>query len=152
MIFKVVIRGSGGSIFSFLCSVLSVCYCCIGHCVVCPSVLFVLAIVLSVLLFFLYWLLCCLSFCSFCIGHCVCLLFCSFCIGHCVVCPSFRFILAIVLPVLFFLYWPLRCLYFCYFCIGHCFVCLSSISRFWLPHWYRQSSLIVFIVYYCIFL
>jgi hypothetical protein len=50
---------------------------------VCYSVLFVLAIVLSVHLFVLYWPLCCLS--------------CSFCIGHCVVCPSIIFALAIVL-------------------------------------------------------
>jgi hypothetical protein len=59
--------------------------------------------------------------------------------------------LIIVLSVLFFFKWPLCCLSFYYFCIGHWFVCLSSISRCWLPHWYRQSSLIFFIDYYCIF-
>jgi uncharacterized membrane protein YvlD (DUF360 family) len=45
------------------------------HCVVSPFVLFLLTIVLSLLLSFFFWPLCCLSFCPF-----------SF--GHCVVCPS----------------------------------------------------------------
>ena len=56
------------------------------HCVVCPFVLFLLTIVLSVLLSFFFWPLCCLSFISF-----------SF--DHCVVCPLFLFLLTIVLSV-----------------------------------------------------
>ena len=41
------------------------------YCVVCPFVLFLLAIVLSVLLSFFFWLLCCLSFCPFSFDYCV---------------------------------------------------------------------------------
>ena len=60
-----------------------------GQSVVCSLVLFLLAIVLSVLSSFFLWPLCCLFFCPF-----------SF--GHYVVCSFVLFLLAIVLSVLLF--------------------------------------------------
>jgi hypothetical protein len=42
-----------------------------AHCVVSPFVLFILTIVLSLLLSFLFCPLCCLSFCPFYFAHCV---------------------------------------------------------------------------------
>jgi hypothetical protein len=43
----------------------------VGHCVVYPFVILLLAIVLSVLLSSYCWPLCCLSFCHLIVGHCV---------------------------------------------------------------------------------
>jgi len=57
-----------------------------GHCIVCPFIRFVLAIVLFVLSSVLFWPLYCLSF------H-------PFCFGHFIVCPFILFLLAIVLFV-----------------------------------------------------
>ena len=124
----------------------------------CPFVLFLLAIVLSVLLFTIsdypfgiFWPLYCLYFyLRFLITPLV-----SF--GHCIVCTSIYdfwlplwYLLAIVLSVLLFtisdypfgIFWPLYCLYFYLrFLItplvsfGHCIVC-TSIYDFWLPLWY----------------
>ena len=48
--------------FSVQCFVARCCPFSFGHCVVCPFVLFLLVIVLSVLLSFFFWSLCCLSF------------------------------------------------------------------------------------------
>ena len=82
-------------------------------------VLFLLAIVLSVLLF---------------VDHCVS--FCPFSFPHCIVCPSIN---GFWLP--FGIFWSLYCLSYLRLLItplvsfGHCIVC-PSIYGFWLPLWY----------------
>jgi uncharacterized membrane protein len=58
-----------------------------GSCIICPFVLFLLAIVSYVLLSFFFWPLYYMSFCPF-----------SF--GHCIICPFVLILLAIVLYVL----------------------------------------------------
>ena len=126
-------------------------------------VLFLLAIVLSVLLRFtdfdylfgIFWPLYCLSF------DLLILITSLVSFGHCIVCPSsiygfwlpLWYLLAIVLSVLlrftdfdylFGIFWPLYCLSFFDLRIlitslvsfGHCIVCPSSIYGFWLPLWY----------------
>ena len=142
-------------------------------CMLCRSlfVLFLLAIVLSVLLWFtdsdcpvgILWPLCCRSF--FDLQILITLL--VFC-GHCVVCPLiYRFWLpcwyfvAIVLSVLLWftdsdcpvgILWLLCCLSLFDLQIliallvscGHCVVCPSLIYRFWLPCWYLQTILVQF--------
>ena len=112
--------------FSVQCCVdhcLSVCSFCVGYCIVCPSLVIALYVLLR-------WLLHCLSFF---VGYCiVCpsslvialsvlrwLLHCmSFFVGYCIVCPS----LVIALYVL--LRWLLHCLSFF---VGYCIVCPSSL-------------------------
>jgi hypothetical protein len=133
------------------------------HCVVCSSsifgfwlsLLYRLAIVLSVLLLFtdsddpfgIFWPLCCLFFYL----RILMILLVSF--GHCVVCSSIYgfwlslwYLLTIVLSVLLFtdsdypfgIFWPLCCLFFFYLWIliiplvsfDHCVVCSSSIYGF----------------------
>jgi hypothetical protein len=90
---------------------LSFCPIAFGHCIVCPFVLFILVIVLSVLLSYLFWSLYCLSFCPIYFGHCI-------------VCPFVLFHLVIVLSVLLsYLFWSLCCLSFCPISFGHCIVC-----------------------------
>ena len=141
------------------------------HCVVC-----LLAIVLSVLLWFtdsdypfgIFWPLCCLSFFDLQI-----LIISLVSFGHCVVCSSliYRFwlplwyLLAIVLSVLlwftdsdylFGIFWPLCCLFFLDLQIliiplvsfGHCVVCSSSIYGFWLPLWYLLPNVLSVLLRY----
>jgi hypothetical protein len=116
---------------------LSFCPFSFGYCVVCPFALFHLVIVLSVLLPFFIWSLCCLSLkgqkdrqhndqmkkgkrkdntmtkWKRAKGF-----------GHCVICPFALFHLVIVLFVLLpFFIWSLCCLSFCPFSFGHCVVC-----------------------------
>ena len=75
---------------------------------------------LFVLLYYVFWPLCCLFFCLLAIVLYVLLSF-----GHCVVCPS--------------VFWPLCCLSFCLLAIvlsvllsfGHCGVCPSVIWPLW---------------------
>jgi hypothetical protein len=129
--------------------------------IVCVSVLFHVAIVLSVLSFStwsLYYL-----FCPFPRGHCIICsvlfhvaivlsvlsfstwplyyLFCPFPRGHCIIC-SVLFHVAIVLSVLSFSTWPLYYL-FCPFPRGYCINC--SVLRFTSDFliWYFQSFLSV---------
>jgi preprotein translocase subunit SecE len=67
--------------------------CLIDHCIVCPSIHYVLASY-----FVLYWPLYCLSLYTAMIWyHVLCF------IGHCIVCPSIRLCFGII----FWLYWPL---------------------------------------------
>jgi hypothetical protein len=93
----------------------------IGHCTVCPSYIFWLAIVLSVLrLTASDWPLYCLSFDL------------QLLVGHCTVCPStYSFWLAIVLSVLPTASdWPFYCLSFdLQLLIGHCTVCPSVLME-----------------------
>jgi hypothetical protein len=74
----------------------------IGHCVICPSVLF-------------YWPLCYLSFCPFLLAIVLSVLP-SFSIGHCVICPSVLF------------YWPLCYLSFRPFLLAIVLSVLPSVS------------------------
>jgi hypothetical protein len=139
-----------------------------GHWVVCPliyglwlSLWYLLAIVLSVLLWFMdydypfsiFWPLCCLSFFDL---RIMIIPLVSF--GHWVVCPSLIYglwlslwyLLAIVLSVLWFthfdypfgIFWPLSCLSFDLHILiiplvsfGHWVVC-PLIYIFWLSLWY----------------
>jgi hypothetical protein len=39
-----------------------------------------------------------------------------------------------------------RCLSFCTFSFGHCVVCSSSIYGFWLPLWYLQTLLNIYLM------
>jgi hypothetical protein len=87
---------------------------CLSYCLIsfdCPIVLFLLAIVLTVLLSYFFWPLYCLSYCLI-----------SF--GHCIVCPIVLFLLAIVLTVLLsYFFWPLYWLSYCLISFGHCIDC-----------------------------
>ena len=124
--------------------------------------------IFKLFLSFLFWPLCCLSF------HLWLLITsltssnfsCPFYFGHCVVCPSsiYGFWLPLwhlqTFDILSFLFWPLCCLSFhlwllitsltssnfvCPFYFGHCVVC-PSIYGFWLPLWYLQTFLVLFIL------
>ena len=39
-----------------------------------------------------------------------------------------------------------RCLFFCTFSFGHCVVCSSLLFRFWLPLWYLQTLLCMYLL------
>jgi hypothetical protein len=88
------------------------------HCVVYPSSIWSVYIVLSVLLLFDLFTLCCLSF-----FYLIC--------WHCVVCPSSIWSVGIVLSaLLLFDLLALCCLSFFYLICWHCVVCPSSIWSF----------------------
>jgi hypothetical protein len=90
-------------------------------------VLFLLAIVLSVILCLFFWLLCCLSFVLFHLTIVLSVL-CPFSFDYCVVCPFVLFLLAIVLSVLLsFFFWLLCCLSFVLF---HLTIVLSVLLSF----------------------
>ena len=86
---------------------------------------------LSVLLYFIFWQLCCLSSCTL-----------SF--GSCVVCPLVLYLLAIVLSVLlYFIFWQLCCLFF--FCWPLCclfFFCWPLCCLFFLDLQILITSLV----------
>ena len=97
---------------------------------------FLLAIVLSVLLWF-FWSLYCLPF--------------FFSFGHCIVCPSF-FLLAIILSVLLFFFWPLYCLSFFVLRIlilasSHFYLdtCLILLDIYTTPEFAKHKSRTIFI-------
>jgi hypothetical protein len=48
-----------------------------------------------------------------------------------------------------YVYFVDRCLSFCTFSFGHCVVCSSSIYWFWLPLWYHQTLLALYLNIYC---
>jgi hypothetical protein len=144
--------------------------------VVCPFVLFLLAIVLYVLLrytdsdytFGIFWPLCCMFFFDIriLITHLV-----SF--DHCVVCSSsiygfwlhLWYLLTIVLYVLlrytdydytFDIFWPLCCMFFFdvrilitpLISFDHCVVCSSSMYEFWLHLWYLLTIVLYVLLQY----
>ena len=118
-------------VFSGVCvtrsSVLCVCFvdCCLSFCpfsvdhyVVCPFVLFLWTILLSVPLSFFCGPFCCLSLCPFSVDHSV-------------VCPFVLFLWTIMLSVpLSFFCGSFCCLSLCPFSVDHSVVCPSSIYGF----------------------
>jgi hypothetical protein len=141
----------------------------------CKSLFDLLAIVLSILLWFtatdypfgIFWPLYCLYFFDLRFWLPLCI------IGHCIVCTSFIYsfwlplwyLLAIVLPVLlwftasdypFGILWPLYCLYFfdlrllitSLVSFGHCIVCTSLIYGFWLPLWYLLAIVLSVLLWF----